>query len=533
MLLLVVFAFIAGIVTILSPCILPILPIVLSGSIAGDRWRPWGVVVGFVASFTVFTLFLSSIVKLTGVSADFLRVVAVVVIATFGLTLILPAFQQLVEKLFSRFASLAPQGTKNGFGGGILIGLSLGLVWTPCVGPILAAIIALAFTGTVTGTAVAITLAYALGTAVPMLAIVQGGRNLLDRNRWLVTHAAAIQKLFGMLMILTALAIYLNIDRKFQTYILEKFPSYGQGLTKLEDNPAVRSQLDQLQSSPMHTPALEDLGRAPDFVAGGEWFNSPPLTMSQLRGKVVLVDFWTYTCINCIRTLPYIKAWHEKYKDYGLVILGVHTREFEFEKNSANMAKAIADYGLKYPIMQDNNYATWTAYANRYWPAKYFVDVQGKIRFTHFGEGDYDENEQVIQSLLKEAGLLTQDLPVSNPINKINAKTPELYLGALRAETGWFKLEGDWQQTDEFNNPQAGAKLNLDFEAQNVFLVMKPKSTSAVGNVKVFVDDQLVQEVTVDADKLYQLVKLDNPGKHHLKLEFEDSNLELFAFTFG
>ena len=532
MLLLVVFAFIAGIVTILSPCILPILPIVLSGSISGDRLRPWGVVVGFIASFTFFTLFLSAIVQRTGISADFLRWFAIVVVAGFGLALVLPGFQLLVEKLFARVSSLVPTGQRSGFGGGILIGLSLGLVWTPCVGPILAAIISLSFAGTVTGSAVLITLAYAIGTAIPMLAIVLGGRTLLDRNRWLVNHSAAIQKLFGVLMVITAIAIYFNIDRKFQAYVLEKFPSYGQGLTKLEDNTAVRNQLDQLQSNPMPTPALENLGRAPEFIPGGEWFNSPPLTMSQLRGKVVLVDFWTYTCINCIRTLPYIKAWHEKYKDHGLIIVGVHTPEFEFEKNSANVAKAIADYGLKYPIMQDNDYATWKAYSNRYWPAKYFVDVEGRIRFTHFGEGDYDESEAVIQSLLKEAGLLTQDLPVSNPTNKINAKTPELYLGALRAEPGWFKLEGDWQQTDEYNNPQARATLTLNFEAMNAYLVMRPKE-GVPGKLKVYLDDKLQQEITIDADKLYQLVKLETAGKHTLKLEFLDSNSELFAFTFG
>lgn len=532
MLLLIGFAFIAGIVTILSPCILPILPIVLSGSISGDKWRPWGVVIGFIASFTFFTLFLSTVVRATGISPDFLRLVAVVVVAGFGLALVLPGFQAVVEKMFSRLANLTPKNQKRGLWGGILIGLSLGLVWTPCVGPILAAIIALSFTGSVSGTAVAITFAYALGTAIPLLAIVTGGRALLDRNRWLVTHSAQIQKLFGVLMILTAMALVFNLDRRFQTFVLDKFPSYGTGLTKIEDNSAVRNQLDKLQSPQVNTPALENLGNAPEFIVGGQWFNSPPITLKQLKGKVVLVDFWTYTCINCIRTLPYIKAWNDKYAQYGLVIVGVHTPEFEFEKNPGNVTKAISDFGLKYPIMQDNNYATWRAYANRYWPAKYFVDVNGKIRFTHFGEGDYDESEAIIQKLLTEAGLLAQDLPISNPNYKITARTPELYLGAQRAEPGWFTLDGNWQQSDEFNNPQIGAGLTLDFEAKNAYLVMRPKAGDP-GKVKVYLDDKLTGEITVDTDKLYDLVKLDTTGKHTLKLEFLDSNSELFAFTFG
>ncbi len=518
MFLLIGFAFLAGIVTILSPCILPILPIVLSGSITGDKKRPWGVVTGFVASFTFFTLFLSAIVQRTGISADFLRWFAIVVVAGFGLALVLPQFQLLVERLFSRLSRFAPTRQRNGFGGGILIGLSLGLVWTPCVGPILAAIISLSFAGTVTGSAVLITLAYAVGTAIPMLAVVSGGRALLDRNRWLLTHSATIQKVFGILMILTAAAILFNLDRQFQTWVLSRFPNYGAGLTKIETNSAVSKQLGKLQSKP-----VED---APELIAGGKWFNSQPLTMQSLRGKVVLVDFWTYTCINCIRTLPYLKAWHDKYAGKGLVIIGVHTPEFEFEKNPDNVAKAISDFGIKYPVMQDNDYATWNAYSNHYWPAEYLIDAQGKIRHSHFGEGDYDETEKVIQELL------SVNMPIANPNSQITARTPELYLGAKRAEPGWFTLGGKWQQSDEYNTPQPGASLTLDFEAANVYLVMRPNQATA-GLVKVYLDGKALMEVSVIEDKLYQLVKLDSPGKHTLKLEFPDGKVDLFAFTFG
>lgn len=265
---------------------------------------------------------------------------------------------------------------------------------------------------------------------------------------------------------------------------------------------------------------------APEFIVGGQWFGSTPLTIASLRGKVVLVDFWTYTCINCIRTLPYLKSWYEKYADKGLVIISVHTPEFEFEKNPDNVAKAIADFGIKYPVMQDNNYATWNAYANRYWPAKYFIDREGKIRFTHFGEGDYDKSEKIIQQLLNV------DMPISNPGCKISARTPELYLGSSRQELGFFTLDGEWDQSAEYNHPQSGATLTLPFEAKDAFLVMRPKSGKP-GQVKIILDGKETQTISVDADKLYQLVKLDSPGRHTLKLEFLDSYLELYTFTFG
>src|SRR3989344_9651039 len=374
MILLFGFAFLAGIVTILSPCILPVLPVVLSGGISGGKQRPLGIVAGFISSFTFFTLFLTSIVRATGVSPDALRSVSVVVIIAFGLSLLVPKLQAFIEQFLSRVSSLAKRTERSDFAGGIFIGASLGLVWTPCVGPILASVISLALTGTVTTTAFFITLAYSIGTAIPMLAIVWGGRALLQKVPWLVASTGKIQKIFGLLMILTALAIATNLDRKFQTYILTTFPQYGVGLTKLEDNPIVKKQLVDMQTNDRQT--------APELTAGGQWFNSEPLTLSQLKGKVVLVDFWTYTCINCIRTLPYLKNWYAKYKDKGFVIIGVHTPEFEFEKDASNVARAIADFGLEYPVMQDNDYATWRAYDNRYWAAKYLIDKEGKIRYT-------------------------------------------------------------------------------------------------------------------------------------------------------
>ncbi len=553
---LIIFAFLGGIVTILSPCILPILPIVLSSTLTGGKKRPIGIVIGFIASFTFFTLFLTAIVKATGLSADLLRNLSVVIIAGFGLSLLLPKFQYYVERLFSKLASIVPMTgnttgleSRSDFLSGIVVGLSIGLVWTPCVGPILAGIIALAATTSVGGDAILVTLAYATGTAIPMLAITWGGRQLLQNNSWLLSNSAKIQKAFGILMILAALLIYFRLDIKFQSYILEKFPSYGAGLTKIEDNPDVKNELEKLQKK-------EPVDVAPEFIVGGQWFNSKPLTLKDLRGKVVLVDFWTYTCINCIRTFPYLKNWWDKYKDKGLVIVGVHTPEFEFEKNPNNVRRAIADFGLTYPVMQDNNYATWTAYNNSYWPAEYLIDVNGKIRHTHFGEGNYDDSEQQIQKLLKEAGLLTEDMLIKNMEYNIYAKTPETYLGFARLDNfsspeqvgvdkpvvysipnnlshNTFAFGGTWTVGSERTMPTQGAILRFSFESKEVFLVMRPKTQGISGQVKVLLDGKEVTTVTVDTDRLYNLITLPVPRSHILELQFLDSNLELYAFTFG
>lgn len=577
MILLIFFALLAGIVTILSPCILPILPLILSGSLTGSKKRPIGIVIGFILSFTFFTLFLTAIVKATGISANALRNISVVIIAVFGLALILPKFQTVVERLFSKLSSIVPQRNQDASNpdiiAGFFIGISLGLIWTPCVGPILAAIITLAATSTITANAVLITLGYSVGTAIPLLAITYGGRQFLDKVPWLTKNTPTIQKAFGVLMILTALAIYTQADRKFQSYILSKFPNYGAGLTKFEDIPAVRAALEKLKigktrererGKPMFEFLLTEQGQAPDFIPGGQWLNSKPLTIEELRGKVVLVDFWTYTCINCIRTLPYLTSWWNKYKDQGLVIVGVHTPEFEFEKDLNNLAGAVRDFGLTYPIMQDNNYATWEAYANRYWPAKYLIDKNGNIRYTHFGEGKYDETEQAIRALLSETGSDITGTKVDNPAYTVYSKTPELYLGYWRignfvspepivrdslavysvpatVPRNSFAFAGSWTVGYQRAMPEKGSSLVLRFDAAEVFLVMRPKNGN--GFVRVFLDGVNVTNqagidvkngvVTVNSDRLYKLIKVQTPGEHLLKLEFLDSNVELYAFTFG
>lgn len=577
MILLLLFSFLAGIVTILSPCILPIAPIVLSGSVAGKK-RPFGIVIGFVLSFTFFTLFLSTLVKATGVSADVLRNISVFIILGFGISLLFSRAQVVLEKLFAKLSSrITYKNTNEGFLSGILIGLSLGLVWTPCVGPIIASVIALAATNTVTSSSALIIFSYSLGTAIPMFVVMFGGRTLLQKHSWFLRNSSNIQKAFGILMILTAIAIFFNVDRKFQVFILEKFPWYGAGITKIEDNAAVRERLKDLKNPQKARSSILDnnFQNAPELISGGQWFNLPaeasakvgtqPLFLKDLRGKVVLVDFWTYTCINCIRTLPYIQSWHEKYKDKGLVIIGVHTPEFEFEKNPQNLQKAIDDFGLTYPIMQDNDYATWLAYDNHYWPAKYFIDKNGKVRSHHFGEGSYDESEKLIQELLMEAGSFV-NVPISNPSYNIYSQTPETYLGYARIanfasreniaqdqekvysappeiKNNEVEYSGIWNVAAERAVPEKGSSLVLSFEAKEVFLVMRSRG-NASGRIRVLIDGKQVDLanagedvvdglVNVRSDRLYRLIKLKEPGKHILKLEFLDGNLELYAFTFG
>jgi cytochrome c biogenesis protein CcdA/thiol-disulfide isomerase/thioredoxin len=560
MFILTLFAFAAGIVTILSPCILPILPIVLSSSIGGKETgyaRPVGIVFGFISSFTFFTLFLSTLVKIIGISPDILRMFSVVVIAGFGISQFIPQFQSFVEILFSKTTHFVPhRNVEPGFVNGFVIGLSLGLLWTPCVGPILASVIALAITGTVTFGAFIIILVYSAGSALSMFLVMIGGQKLMRKIPFLTLHTERIQKIFGVIMVFVAIGIFFNVDRSFQRLILTAFPQYGAGLTQLEDNLLVKNELDSVGQTKTNGPT------APEIIPGGEWFNSKPLTLAQLKGKVVMIDFWTYTCINCQRTLPYVREWWKKYKNDGLVVIGVHSPEFEFEKDKKNLAQAISDFGLTYPIVQDNEFATWKNYNNQYWPAKYLIDKDGVIRYSHFGEGEYDQTEMVIQNLLKETGIKNISSKLNNPITQTYAKTPETYVNSNRINNfsspelleinsyklysipnplpyNTFAFKGKWNITNEYAIPQKGSQLVFNFDAKEVYLVMKIIGKSST--IKVMVDEKIQYQgddvkngiVTMDSDRLYKLIFLPSPGNHILKLEFGDSEVELFAFTFG
>ncbi len=554
--LLLLFSFLAGLVTILAPCIWPVLPIILS-SVAGEKTnktKPLGIAIGVMVSFAFFTLTLSYLVSVFHLDPNLLRKTAVFIIIFMGLTLIIPAISSKFEIFVTKLSNLFGQNNNRGSGfvPGLLTGFSLGIVWTPCAGPILATIAALAATGKLSLYAVLVTIFYVLGVGLPLFVFALSGQKLINRLRSINKFTPGIQKAFGILMILAAIAIYSSYDQKIQLGLINTFPALGRTLNGFENSTLVVDQLSTLtgraSSNSKDTSELFNINiPAPEFVGINKWLNTDkPLTISSLRGKVVLVDFWTYTCINCIRTLPHITSLYDKYKNDGLVVIGVHTPEFEFEKETINVQKAIDNYKIHYPVAQDNNYATWNNYANQFWPAEYLIDVNGNIRRTHFGEGEYEETEKAIQILLKdtghEIGSETINMADQTPTQRI---TPETYLGSSRSFFNPdLKLEGDWSQESEFIKSGVSSSITYKFNASKVYIILRP-SGETENKVRILLDGNIIGneikgtdvkdgEVFVDTDRLYNVVDLkDKTETHTLKLEFENPGIEAFTFTFG
>jgi cytochrome c biogenesis protein CcdA/thiol-disulfide isomerase/thioredoxin len=581
MVILLVFAFASGLITILAPCIWPLLPVILSSSSTGGKLKPFGVTLGIMFSFTVFTLTLSYLVRILHFDPNILRLIAVVVIAFLGVTLAVPSLTRILEgalaSMTGRFGPAA-RSKKSGFTGGFVTGSSLGLVWSPCAGPILATIATLAATQAVSLQVVALTVTYVVGIGIPLFLFASAGKWFFTKSRSIAKYTPRIQQVFGVIMIVTALAIYTNYDKTVEARLLDFVPSYSSFINQFEghvqtqlntlkpNSPAVQSPVNNAPK-PVAATDLPDLGAAADFTGITHWLNTPaPLKLADLKGKVVLVDFWTYSCINCIRTLPYVTGWYDKYKDQGFVVVGVHTPEFEFEKTTANVQNAINQFNIHYPVAQDNNYATWNAYNNEYWPADYLVDAKGHVRVTHFGEGAYDETEMDIKALLTEAGKsVDQSLVKATDQTPTGMTTPETYVGMDRmgsfamksgphggrqlftpAETipaDNFALEGWWDEEPQYAQPDSGSALNLNFTANRAYLVITPKQ--AGDKIKVLLDGKVIDNgqagadvkdgiITLDKDRLYDLVNLQgNPGKHLLRLEFLSDGIEVYAFTFG
>ena len=574
MIILLLFAFLSGLVTIAAPCIWPLLPIVLSASATGGKSKPLGVTLGIISSFAFFTLTISYVVKIIPFDPNVLRLFAVIVISFLGLVLVIPKLSQILEGYVSRFSGKVGSKIQDrqGFGGGFITGVALGVVWSPCAGPILATIATLAATRAVNLQVILVTVVYVIGVGIPLFLFAFLGNKLFTKSRVLSKHTGRIQQVFGIIMILTALAIYTNFDKALQAKLLNIFPSYSNSLTQLESN--VQTQLNGLKGSntlpektgqplsPMGD-QLPNLGAAPEFTGINKWLNTDkPLSIKDLRGKVVLVDFWTYTCINCIRTLPFVTSWYDKYKDKGFVVIGVHTPEFEFEKNTDNVKNAIQQYKIHYPVAQDNDYSTWQTYNNQYWPAEYLIDAQGNIRRTHFGEGEYDQTEMKIKELLEEAGK-----KVDNSLLNMKDQTPtgqlspETYVGSKRIENissseqvkggvqtfsiqdglplHYFSFGGTWDIQPEYAVTAKDSTLDFHFFAKKVFLVITPKK--AGDEVKVSVDKQPGNGgdvksgiITLDTPRLYELVSLKKTAEDHtLHLEFLEEGTEVFAFTFG
>lgn len=593
MALLMLFGFIAGAATALSPCVLPVLPIALSAGATGGRRRPLGIVAGLAFSFTFATVALVYVISALGLPDDLLRNLAIAVLIGFGVTLMIPRLADRVEAAMSRFAGRA--GVKSGgegFWSGTAVGASLGLVYAPCAGPILAGVITVSASQPFTAGRLAVALSYGLGSALVLYFLMLGGRRVMAP---LARRGTRLQIAMGAVMVVFGLAMLNEYDIEFQNRIASDLPAFLVNPSgSLEETSSTREALSDVRggggggfeaSAEAAAPSphgggsggsgegrggkssdLPVLGAAPEFVDTQEWFNTPggsPEPLSSLRGQVVLVDFWTYSCINCLRTLPYLTAWDERYGDKGLTIVGVHSPEFPFEKDAGNVADAIERNEIEYPVVQDNNLSTFTTYGTEYWPAEYFVDARGRVRFVHFGEGAYEEKERVIRELLAESGheVGGKDAGARGIEASAGVTTPESYLGALRADrfvNGQIRpgaqdfgsppapprdalaYSGRWKVGEE-QATAAGGALELNFGARRVYLVLGSPGESR--RVRVLLDgkpiparlagDDVVDGVvTVDEQRLYDLVDLPKVEQRRLRL-VPESGVEGYAFTFG
>jgi len=540
-LLLIGIGFLAGVVTAVSPCVLPVLPILLAGGASGRR--PLRIVAGLVASFSVFTLFATWLLDRLGLPQDFLRNAAIALLILTAATLLVPRAAQLVERPLARFSRLRPRN----LGGGFVFGAAIGLVFVPCAGPVLATIAVVAANQHVGARALALTVAYALGAAVPMLVVARGGSAAAGRVR---THAAAVRAGSGAAIALVALALVFHLD----DHLAQLTPSYTAFLqTHIEDSASARRQLAKVRGVgvrpvAVHTTrnGLPDYGPAPPLHPDGVWINSRPLTLAQLRGKVVLVDFWTYSCINCLRTLPHLKAWYAAYHRRGFTIVGVHTPEFAFEHVASNVRAAVKRLGIPYPVVQDNRYRTWDAYANEYWPAEYLIDRTGHVRHTSFGEGDYGQTEQVIRELLGATGPHARPVADTTPTELM---TPETYLGYARLDryTGsqlvpdrpaTYRLApslpenqltygGTWTVGPQRILSGPGARLRLHFDAEDVYVVLGGR-----GAVRASIDGRPAGTLHVDSYRLYTVRASHHVADATLELDFTPG-VAAYSFTFG
>jgi cytochrome c biogenesis protein CcdA/thiol-disulfide isomerase/thioredoxin len=591
MILLLVFAFLAGAATAITPCVLPVLPALLSASGTGGRRRPIGIVCGLTLTHVITIVGIASVVDGVGVGDGVLRTASIVLLALFGVTLLVPRAAHWVELRLTFLQRLAPRGDADGFWSGLPVGGALGFVYAPCAGPILAAVISVSASSGTTAKIVAVAIAYGLGSALVLLGLALGGRKIIDRVRRR-GRGGALQRGFGAVMLLTAVLMFTSVDLRFQEALADHFPSFLTNPTGgLEKTAAVKDELAGLRGKSkfgddtrvaavakpdtgdaalpgVTTPKLPVLGQAPDFADPGHWFNTQPLTMAGLRGRVVLIDFWTYTCINCLRTLPFVKSWDTQYRAKGLTIVGVHTPEFPFEHKTSNVGAALKRQGIRYPVVQDNDYGIWNAFGNQYWPAKYLIDAKGRVRYVHFGEGDYKETEAAIRTLLAEAGdrKLGAAAKPQGTIETVGQRaTPETYLGTARAQSfspvgpkdgthdyraaapgslhqSVFSLGGRWDIDRESARAVLGATITARVVGRAVYLVLSSDGDRP-RRVRVELDGHAIRArdagadvrggvVTVRQQRLYSLVKLAALGEHVLTLRL-DSGVSGYAFTFG
>jgi cytochrome c biogenesis protein CcdA/thiol-disulfide isomerase/thioredoxin len=594
MLLLMLFALVAGAGTAITPCVLPVLPALLSASALGGRRRPVGIVLGLAITFTIAIVALAKLVEGVGLASSAARDLAVVVLIAFGVVLLIPGLAQRVQAPLSRLARFGPKTRGDGFWSGLGVGGALGFVCAPCAGPILAAVTSVSASSGPTVRVVLVALCYSAGLAAVMLLYGFGGRAVLARVRR-AARGHIVERSLGVVLLVTGVAMAFNLDVRFEEALARdgSLPTFLIDPThSLETSNAVENRLAALRPTSrfverertahtidvadrvgvaipgVQTPALKDLGQAPNFTNTEDWFNTPggrPLSISALHGKVVLVDFWTYTCINCIRTLPFVEGLYAHYHRDGLEVVGVETPEFTFEQIAANVRQAIHEDGLTYPIVQDNRYGTWDAYENEYWPADYLIDAHGDIVFTNFGEGNYKREEAAIRELLYNAGVHHLPAPMTAHALTPSADlgTPETYLNPQREQgfgsflTGVhsyhapgnlplneWALGGVWNIGSQSITPADGiATISGGVQARDVYLVMTSQGNVARRGRVLINGDPIAANYrgtavgpggyfTVKAQTVYNLVKLPSDASFLITVELPPG-IDAYDFTFG
>jgi cytochrome c biogenesis protein CcdA/thiol-disulfide isomerase/thioredoxin len=572
-------AYLGGVLTIFSPCILPVLPFVFARSDHPFRKSGLPLLAGMSITFAL----VASLATVGGGWAvranQFGRVAALLLFAIFGLTLV---FSSLAERISRPLVQLGNRLSSNSDANksvlnSFLLGIGTGLLWAPCAGPILGLILTGAALGGASAHTAALLLAYAAGAATSLaVALLAGGRVFAAMKRSLGAEEW-IRRVLGVAVLAAVAAVALGLDRGVLTRLSLASTS---GLEqRLVDRFHPAKKIVVNQTIDISDGASETAPAAlPDLSGATTWINSPPLTPASLRGKVVLVDFWTYSCINCLRTLPYIKAWNEQYKNSGLVIIGVHTPEFAFEKDEANVRKAVKDLGITYPVAKDNDYRIWRAFDNEYWPADYFIDATGRIRFHHFGEGAYQESEQWIRTLLAEAS----HTPLPQSASQIAAsgteaasdaddvQSPETYIGYARAQNfasleginqddpqvyrapaelklNQWAFAGKWKDEDQVaTSLDPGASISFRFHARDLHLVLGPGPDGKPVRFRVTLDGRAPGGAdhgmdtdadgygVVTEDRLYQLVRQHSSIRDRtFRIEFLVPGVRAYSFTFG
>jgi cytochrome c biogenesis protein CcdA/thiol-disulfide isomerase/thioredoxin len=561
-----------GLITGISPCILPVLPVIFfSGGVQGvsaegtesppkvSRWRPYLVIGGLIVSFSLFTLIGSLILSLLHLPQDFLRWAGIAVLILIGIGLIVPRFQHILEKPFS----LLPQRNVGTERGGFVLGIALGAVYVPCAGPVLAAITVAGSTGKIGFGTIVLTLTFAVGAAIPLLIFALAGRRVAERVRTFRKHQQGIRVTGGVVMIALAIGLVFNLPQILQTAIPDytsalqaQFSNSKQVTSALDLGGLVNSQNKKLSKCREGATALESCGTAPDITGIADWFNTPHdkgINLKNLHGKVVLIDFWAYSCINCQRSLPHVVAWDRAYKKAGLDIIGIQAPEYAFEKVPANVEAAAKNFGITYPVAIDNNLATWTNYRNRYWPADYIIDAKGIVRHIQFGEGDYSTTESLIRQLLTAANPdvklpHTTDLPDTTP--KAGTTTPETYLSLGKVQNyaggaseygqgtatfsyptkqaaSTFALKGKWDLTFNGIIPKGSSDIRLNYKAAEVRMVL-----GGTGDISYTVGGAK-HTIHVSGDpKSYEILKTAGNDSGTLTMNV-GPGVTAYSYTFG